>query len=242
MGAAILAGPILAAFGAGIVGWFAVPLSGVYFAMLTLAFAQILWSVAFQWVDVTGGDNGILGVWPPALVASPAAFYWLTFVLVAISLVLIRVIIFSPFGYALRAARDSTLRAEAIGIGRTSVQWRAFVISGAFAGLAGALFAYLKGSVFPDTMGISTSVDGLVMVLLGGVDTVAGPIVGAVVYKLLSIWLISQTDYSRLVLGLIIVGLVVLFPRGLVGSAIYLKTRVFGQRRPQPRVVPGRLA
>jgi branched-chain amino acid transport system permease protein len=235
MGVAILAGPVLAGVGAGLVGWFAVPLSGVYFAMLTLAFAQIAWSVTFQWVEVTGGDNGILGVWPAALVASPAAFYWLTLALVTLSLVAIRIIIFSPFGYALRAARDSALRAEAIGISRTGVQWRAFVISGIFAGLAGALFAYLKGSVFPDTMGISTSVDGLVMVLLGGVETVAGPIVGAIVYKLLAIWLISQTDYSRLILGLIIVGLVVLFPRGLVGSAIYLKSRFLPDRLAQSR-------
>lgn len=233
MGVAILAGPVLAGLGAGLVGWFAVPLSGVYFAMLTLAFAQIVWSVAFQWIEVTGGDNGILGVWPAALVASPTAFYLLTLTLVALSLIAIRVIIFSPFGYALRAARDSSLRAEAIGISRTSVQWRAFVISGAFAGLAGALFAFLKGSVFPDSMGISTSVDGLVMVLLGGVDTVAGPIVGAVVYKLLSIWLISQTDYSKLILGLIIVALVILFPRGLVGSAIYLKSRFMPDKTPQ---------
>ena len=82
------------------------------------------------------------------------------------------------------------------------------------AGLAGALFAFLKGSVFPDTMGVSTSIDGLVMVLLGGVETVSGPIVGAVVYKPLSIWLISHTDYSKLVLGLVIIALVLLSFQG----------------------------
>jgi branched-chain amino acid transport system permease protein len=215
---AIPAGPLAAALGAAIVGWFAVSLSGVYFAMLTLAFAQILWSIAFQWVSVTGGDNGILGVWPAAFAAQPARFYWLTLALVVPALCALRMIVFSPFGYALRAVRDSDLRAESIGIDRRRVQWRAFVIAGAGAGLAGALFAFLKGGVFPDTLGIPISIDGLVMVLAGGVETVAGPIVGAFAYKLLSIWLISQIDWSKLALGLIIVALVVLFPRGLVGA------------------------
>ena len=215
---AILAGPLLAALGAAIVGWFAVSLSGVYLAMLTLAFAQILWSIAFQWVSVTGGDNGLLGVWPSRWAASASHFYWLTLALVALAVMGLRAVIFSPFGYALRAARDSELRSEAIGIDRRRVQWRAFVMAGAAAGLAGALFAFLKGSVFPDTMGVSTSIDGLVMVLLGGVETVSGPIVGAIFYKLLSIWLISHTDYSKLALGLVIIGLVLVFPKGIAGS------------------------
>ena len=215
---ALVAGSVLAALGAAVVGWFAVSLTGVYFAMLTLAFAQILWSIAFQWVSVTGGDNGILGVWPPAWASSPAHFYWLTLAVTALAVAGLWMIIFSPFGYALRAARDSDLRAEAIGINRRSVQWRAFVIAGAAAGLAGALFAFLKGSVFPETMGVSLSIDGLVMVLLGGVETVVGPIVGALLYKLLSIWLISNTDESKLVLGLAIIGLVLVFPKGVAGS------------------------
>ncbi|WP_407049855.1 ABC transporter permease [Methyloraptor flagellatus] len=228
---ALAAGPALAAAGAAIVGWFAMPLSGVYLAMLTLAFAQILWSIAFQWVAVTGGDNGILGVWPAAAVASPAAFYWTTLGLVVAGLALHRALVFSPFGYALRAARDSRLRAEAAGIAARAVQWRAFVIAGALAGLAGALFAYLKGSVFPDTMAIPLSVDALVMVLAGGVGTIAGPIVGAAALKLLSIWLISNTDYSKLVLGLVIIALVVAFPSGLVGSALALRDRL-GAKEP----------
>jgi branched-chain amino acid transport system permease protein len=222
---ALVAGPLLAALGAAVIGWFAVRLSGVYAAMLTLAFAQILWSIAFQWVPVTGGDNGLLGVWPSPWAASAAHFYWLTLALVVLAVVAFRMIIFSPFGYALRAARDSNLRSEAIGIDRRRMQWRAFVIAGAGAGLAGALFAFLKGSVFPETMGVSTSIDGLVMVLLGGVETVSGPIVGAVVYKLLSIWLISHTDYSKLVLGLVIIGLVLLFPKGIAGSIRLLRPR-----------------
>ena len=215
---ALAAGVVVAGVGATVFGRLAVTLSGVYFAMLTLALAQIVWSVAFQWVDVTGGDNGIVGVWPPSYAASARGFFWLTLGVVAPAIAALQIVTFSPFGYALRATRDSELRAEALGIDRMNVQWAAFVIAGCGAGLAGSLYVYLKGSVFPDSLGIPLSVDGLVMVLIGGVETVFGPIVGAVAFKALSIWLISETDYSKLALGAIIVLGVVLMPKGLVGS------------------------
>jgi branched-chain amino acid transport system permease protein len=143
----------------------------------------------------------------------------------------LRVIVFSPFGFALRATRDSPLRSEAIGINGKRVQWTAFVIAGTVAGIAGALFAYLKGSVFPDSLGISLSVDALVMVLLGGVETVSGAVVGAIVYKALNIWLVSQTDLSKLVLGGVIVLIVVAFPKGIVGMLQTIRNR----RRPQSK-------
>lgn len=216
--ACLLLGPLLGLMGAAVFGFFAVQLSGVYFAMLTLAFAQIVWSIAFQWVSVTGGDNGILGVWPEKWAGSPSHFYWLSLGIAALAVVILRIIVFSPFGFALRATRDSPLRSEAIGINGKRIQWTAFVIAGTVAGLAGALFAYLKGSVFPDNMGISLSVDALVMVLLGGVETVSGAVVGAIVYKALNIWLVSQTDWSKLVLGGFVVLIVVAFPKGIVGT------------------------
>jgi branched-chain amino acid transport system permease protein len=218
METAIPAGILLGLAGALVFGWFCVRLSGVYFAMLTLAFAQIAWSIAYQWTEVTGGDNGIIGVWPSAWAASPARFYWLTLGLSAGGVALLRAITFSPFGYALRALRDSTLRAETIGIERRQAQWMGFAIAGGFAALAGALDAFLKGSVFPDNISISLSIDGLVMVLLGGVGTASGGVVGAAIYRSLSIWVISHTEYSKLVLGALIILLVVLFPQGLVGA------------------------
>jgi branched-chain amino acid transport system permease protein len=217
MEAALAAGPLLGFAGALLFGWFCVRLSGVYFAMLTLAFAQIAWSIAFQWSDVTGGDNGLIGVWPSAWAASPSHFYWLTLALVVIGVALLRIIVFSPFGYALRALRDSELRAETIGLSRHHIQWIGFAIAGAFAALAGALYAFLKGSVFPDNLGIPLSIDGLVMVLIGGVGAVSGGAFGAALYKSLSIWVISHTDYSKLALGLLIVALVAFFPRGVLG-------------------------
>src|SRR5258708_695812 len=106
----LLLGPVLGLLGAAVFGFFAVQLSGVYFAMLTLAFAQIVWSIAFQWVAVTGGDNGILGVWPEKWAASPSSFYWLSLAFPPLAVAALRVMVFSPFGFALRATRDSPLR------------------------------------------------------------------------------------------------------------------------------------
>jgi branched-chain amino acid transport system permease protein len=227
----LLLGPLLGVAGAAVFGFFAVQLSGVYFAMLTLAFAQIVWSIAFQWVEVTGGDNGILGVWPEKWAASPSHFYWLSIGVAALAVAALRVMVFSPFGFALRATRDSPLRSEAVGIDGKRIQWTAFVIAGGMAGVAGALFAYLKGSVFPDNLGISLSVDALVMVLLGGVETVSGAVVGAIIYKALTIWLVSQTDLSKLVLGGVIILIVVAFPKGVVGVLETIRNR----RRPQSK-------
>ncbi|MDQ4061721.1 MAG: branched-chain amino acid ABC transporter permease, partial [Pseudomonadota bacterium] len=229
MEAALVAGPLLGLAGAALFGWFCVRLSGVYFAMLTLAFAQIAWSVAFQWVEVTGGDNGLLGIWPSAWASSPGRYYWLVLFVVVLCLGALRMLVFSPFGYALRRARDSTLRAEAIGIDRRSVQWAGFIVAGLFAAIAGALFAFLKGNVFPQNLGIPLSVDALVMVLLGGVQTVSGAVVGALIYKALSIWLVSATATPNLILGSIIVVLVVAFPMGVLGFLSELSGRL---RRP----------
>jgi branched-chain amino acid transport system permease protein len=211
------AGPLLAVAGAAVFGWFCVRLSGVYLAMLTMAFAQIVWSVVFQWYDVTGGDNGILGIWPSKWAGDTSTFYYLTLAIVTLGVLAIRRIVFAPFGYAVRGCRDSVVRAESIGMNRMSLQWLCFTLAGAFAGIAGVLYAYLKGSVFPDALSIPTSVDGLVMVLLGGIQTVAGPIVGAAVYEALSIYMTSETDMWKLILGGLIVVLVIAFPEGIVG-------------------------
>ncbi|MBI4185224.1 MAG: ABC transporter permease [Proteobacteria bacterium] len=217
LGPALLLAPAAALVGGLVLGWFCVRLSGIYLAMLTLAFAQILFAVAFQWSALTGGDNGILGVWPPAWAAGGARFYYLALALVAAALFLLRRIVFAPFGYALRAARDSALRAEAIGIDVIRWRWLAFALAGGFAGLAGGLYAFFKGSVFPAALGVPISLDGLVMLLLGGVGTLSGPLLGALAYKLLQIGIATATDFWRLYLGLVIVGLVLAFPHGLGG-------------------------
>ena len=139
--------------------------------------------------------------------------------LVLAGVALLRRVLFSPFGFAMRAGRDSPLRADAIGIDVKRVQWVAFVIAGALAGVAGGLFAFSKGSISPEGLHVGKSIDGLVMVLLGGVQTLAGPVVGAVSFTWLHDTVARNTEYWRAMLGGIILVLVLLFPQGIAGQA-----------------------
>jgi branched-chain amino acid transport system permease protein len=215
---ALLAAPLAALAGARRFGWFAVRLSGVYLAMLTLAFAQIVWSILFQWEEVTGGSNGILGIWPQAPFESRPAFYLLTLAVVVAGIVLLRRFLFAPFGYAMRAGRDSSLRAEAVGINVKRVHWIGFAIAGAVAGIAGGVFAFAKGTISPDVAGVSRSIDAMVMVLLGGIQTLTGPIVGAAVFTVLQDNVMRETAFWRGLLGAMILLLVLVFPGGIVGA------------------------
>jgi branched-chain amino acid transport system permease protein len=216
--AALIAAPFAALAGALLFGWFAVRLSGVYLAMLTLAFAQIVWSILFQWEGVTGGSNGILGIWPQWPIDSRAAFYLFTLIAVAAGVLLLRRVLFAPFGYAMRAGRDSALRAEAIGVNVKRVHWIGFAIAGAFAGIAGGIFAFAKGTISPDVAWVSRSIDAMVMVLLGGIQTLTGPIVGATVFTVLQDSVMRQTAFWRGLLGAVILLLVLAFPGGIVGA------------------------
>jgi branched-chain amino acid transport system permease protein len=217
MPVAFVAGPVVAAVAALVIGFFCVRLSSIYFAMLTLAFAQIAWAIVHQWYDVTGGDNGILGVWPAPWLAAPIRYYYVALAACAGGIALLAVIGRAPFGLVLRAARDHARRAEAVGIHVRRHQWLAFVVAGFFGGLAGATFVFLKGSAFPDYFTVPLSVEPLVMVLLGGVQALAGAPLGAAVYKLLDTVVTRYTEYWSMVLGLILVTLVVVFPRGIMG-------------------------
>ena len=234
MEVALLLAPFAAALGAFICAWFCVRLSGVYLAMLTLAFAQIVWSICFQWDAVTGGSNGLTGVWPAPWLSQAAGghgYYLMTFVLVAVALLVLRRVLFSPLGYAMRAGRDSPLRADAIGIDVARVQLIAFVISGLFAGLAGSIFAFSKGSISPETLAVSKSVDGLVMVLLGGVQSLIGPWAGAALFTWLQDTLARSTDYWRAVLGGTILLLVLAFPQGVGGFVGSVWSRFFASEK-----------
>ncbi|HLI14236.1 MAG TPA: ABC transporter permease [Alphaproteobacteria bacterium] len=222
---ALVAAPVLAGIGALVFGWFCVRLSGVYLAMLTLAFAQIAWSGVFQWDSVTGGDNGLLGVWPAAWANDKRVFYYLALLLCGGAVYLLRRLIYAPFGYTLRAGRDSPMRCEAIGIDVRRHQWLAFALAGVFAGIAGGIYALSKGSVFPNVMSIPSSIDALVMVLLGGVHALAGPLVGAAVFTGLQEEIGALTNYWRGIVGLIILVLVLAFPQGIAGITRLVRTR-----------------
>ncbi len=218
MEVALALAPLVAMAGALIIGWFCVRLSGVYLAMLTLAFAQILWSIAFQWNDVTGGSNGVVGVWPSAWLASRQAYFWFALTIVAAALAAVAWIAHAPLGYSLRASRDSPLRAAAIGIDVRRTQWIAFTLAGGFAGLAGGLYAFSKGSISPETLAIPRSIDALVMVLLGGLNALFGPLLGAAALTWLADTLARTTEYWRAVLGATILLIVLAFPSGIGGA------------------------
>jgi branched-chain amino acid transport system permease protein len=226
---ALIAAPLAAGIVALVFGWFCVRLSGVYLAMLTLAFAQITWATVYQWDALTGGSNGLVGVWPAPWLSSRTAYYWLTLAIAGGAIALLWRIVFAPFGYALRAARDSPRRTAAIGIDVRTVRWAGFVLAGLAAGLAGSLYAFSKGSISPESLSIPRSVDALVMVLLGGLQTLLGPVAGAALLTWLQDTLARHTEYWRAMLGAAILALVLLFPQGIVG-ALAGATRALRQR------------
>jgi branched-chain amino acid transport system permease protein len=209
--------PLLSVLAAMLMGWFVVRLSGVYMAMLTLAFAQIVWAGVFQWDALTAGSNGLLGVWPSGVLAQRDVFYGLTWLVLVFGFAGVRWMLKSPFGLALLASRDSPLRAQAIGLDVRRDRWLVLLASAWVAGWAGALLAFSKGSISPDSMQVTRSVDGLVMVLLGGMQASLGALLGAVAYVSLQDHLLRSTEYWRAALGAGMLVLVLLMPHGLMG-------------------------
>ena len=225
---ALIAAPLAGGFFAALFGFFIVRLQGIYLAMLTLAFAQIAYAVCFQWVEVTGGDNGIVGVWPAPWAASRIVYHYLVLVVAVLGIIALRHVIYAPFGASLRAARDSAARAEAIGIDVRAHRWLGFTIAGAAAGLAGGLYAFSKGSIDPTLLGIPLSVDFLAMILLGGMQSVVGPVLGAAAFHSIKDVFMPLTDHWRFLLGASIIALVLIFPRGLGGAYASLRARFAG--------------
>jgi branched-chain amino acid transport system permease protein len=227
---ALALAPLVAGAGAVAFGALCVRMSGIYLAMLTLAFAQILWSIAIQWDRVTGGSNGITGAWPPDWLGERTHYYLFVVAVAGAALAALAVVAFTPFGYALRGARDSALRAQASGIDVRARRLKGLVVAGAFAGLAGALFAYSKGGVAPDALSIPRSVDALVMMLLGGQGALFGPLLGATAFTWLSDVLARYTEYWRACVGVAILVIVTLFPFGIGGASAIWRPRLRSRR------------
>ncbi|NTJ11571.1 ABC transporter permease [Rhizobium lusitanum] len=219
----------IAPLGAGLlailIGSAAVRLTGIYFGMLTLAFGQILWAIAYQWIDVTNGEIGIIGIWPDDWAADPKIFFLLTLVISASGVFCMRRLVFSPFGYALRATRDSVQRSDAIGINIHVQRWIAYSISGAMAGMAGVLLLYLKGGAFPSDLDLTTSLDVFIMALLGGLQSMNGPIIGAVIYQLLKSVLQTQFLHWHMFLGILLIGLALFMPHGISGVVTDIRNK-----------------
>ena len=220
---------MLAPIGAGLValviGWVCLRLTGVYFAMLTLAFAQLVWSLVFQWGAVTGGDDGLVNIWPAEWLKPTVMYFYFALIFSVCGILLMRHVQHSPFGYALRAARDSQRQAEATGINTRQIQLIAFGFAGFMGGIAGALFVFSKGSVFPNELEIARSFDALIVVFLGGVKTLAGGVVGAGFFKGLEETLL-RFEYWRLLMGILIIFIVIAAPEGIAGSLRKLGERL----------------
>lgn len=217
-----LLGGLVAAFlasaaAAVVIGYFCVRLTQIYFAMLTLAFSQIVWAISWKWTALTGGDNGFVGVRIPALVDSPTRLYYFTLVVVATGLALLLRVVRSPFGQILTTIRENPERAGFIGVNVRFVQLLAFIIAGAFAGVAGALFSLLSKSVFPDSVLWTRSAEVLIITIMGGMYTFLGPVVGAAVFLVLESLVIGYTEYWPFVMGIVLLVLLYFFPSGLAG-------------------------
>jgi branched-chain amino acid transport system permease protein len=233
--AAVLAGAFAFVF-----GFFCVRLTRIYFAMLTLAFAQIVWAICFKWNEVTGGEQGMPDIPYPELgflgrlplvgeLRTSDHYYLLSVVLVGLCLWLLRRIVRSPFGRLLTTIRENPERAEFIGVNVRRYELAAFVLAGAFAGLAGGLFGIFNRGVFPDFAYWTKSSEVLIMTLLGGMGTFYGPTVGALALILLNQQITSYTEYWPFVLGTILVVLLFGFPGGLAGAAGAVWGRAFGR-------------
>ena len=232
------AGGLLAAGFALLFGFFCVRLTKIYFAMLTLAFAQLLYAVAYKWQSVTGGSDGLAGVprtpGPFGLTwfTSRAGYYYLVAACLAASYALCRAFVASPVGATLLAIRDHERKAEALGYPTRAYKVVVFVVASFFGGLAGALYAPFAGFTSPELFFWTVSGQALIMVIVGGAGTLVGPMLGAAFFLLLEHHLSAVTDSWALGLGLIFVAVVILVPDGLWGL---LRRRT--SRRPAPGAV-----
>ncbi len=222
----LLCGLFMGGVTALILGFFCIKRRGIYFAMLTLAFAQLLYFIAFQWVDLTGGDNGLRNIPAAPLslpgfsidIYSPLRFYFFVLLFVALSLLAINLILQSPFGHVLQAVRENERRAKSCGYETSNVRWLAFIISGAISGLAGGLYALYLHFVGMESLYWITSGQVVMMTLLGGMGSFFGPFVGAGVFLFLEDVLSAITPHWMIFLGTIFVLCVLFFPTGIWGT------------------------
>lgn len=214
---ALGAAPFVCAAAAAFVALFCVRLTGIYLGMLSFSFQMLLYTVIFKWYSLTGGDDGLSGLGIPGLLGTPAALYYLSLAVVAVSLLFLWRLAHSPFGKALQAAKSNAQKSAAIGINVALHRGITFMVAGAFAGLAGALFALANQSVFPGWLNWTASAVPIVMTVLGGMHSFVGPIIGSAVYVVLQTVLTGYTEYWALILGALVIGIVMLMPEGIMG-------------------------
>ena len=207
----------------------AIRTSGVYFLLITLALGMIVWGICLRWTSVTGGENGLRGSVRPSFIVGPASFYY--FVLAATALMTFAMwrFVHSPFGLTLRGIRGSESRMRALGYDVSLHLFVGFVVSGFFAGAAGVLYAFFNSFASPATVALAQSVAGLLMVLVGGVGTLVGSLVGSVAIISLENFVSFHTERWSMVLGLVFIVAMIFAPEGLVGRARLLIARLAPQ-------------
>jgi len=213
----ILAGIGVASIVGLIVGYFCVRLRGIYFAILTLAFGQLLFVIIYKWHDFTGGDDGIQGVFPPGILKSPIVYYYfILFIFIGSAFILWR-LVNSPFGYTLQAMRENPERTEFLGINIARYQLITFVIAAAFAGLAGALWAPFYRSIAPFSLMWIKSGEPVMAAILGGASTFFGPILGMFIMTFAHAYILGFTHFWPVIMGTLILIIIFLLPGGILG-------------------------
>jgi len=226
----LLASMMAAGICALIFGYFCVRLTGIYFAILTLAFGQLMYYIIFQWYSFTGGDDGLQGIIPPDLLFGATAYYYFTLCIVAAALIAMWYISRSPFGYTMRAIRDNADRTRFIGINVRKYMLINFVVAAMFAGLAGGLLGPFNRSIAPDLCNWHQSGVPVFMTVIGGPLGFLGPMIGSVIYTFLMAFVTGITEYWPLVIGLIIIFVVLFMPGGVIGLAEE-KVKTFRSKR-----------
>jgi len=202
-----------------VIGYFCVRLTGIYFAILTMAFGQMLYYIIFQWYSFTGGDDGLQGIAPPAWLMSAGAYYYFTLFIVGAALIVMWFISESPFGYTMRSIRENADRTRFIGINVSQYMLINFVVAGMFAGLAGGLLGPFNRSIAPDLCNWHQSGVPVFMTVIGGPLGFFGPMIGSVIYTFLFAFVTGFTEYWPLTIGLVIVFVVLFVPGGVLGLA-----------------------
>ena len=200
-----------------IIGYFCVRLTGIYFAILTMAFGQMIYYIIFKWYSFTGGDDGLQGIIAPALLFSANAYYYFTLFIASVALMVMRFISESPFGYTMRAIRDNADRTRFVGINVRKYMLINFAIAGMFAGLAGALWGPFNRSIAPDLCNWHQSGTPVFMTVIGGPLGFFGPMLGSVIYTFLMAFVTGFTEYWPLTIGLVIIFVVLFVPGGVLG-------------------------
>lgn len=215
-------------------GWISLRASGLGFMMLTLALSQVLWGLAYRWVAVTDGDNGLRGLTRPQPfgidLEGATAFYFFALIVTVVALMMISRFVHSPFGAALRGTRDQPRRMSALGHNVWVIRWLTFVYAGFWGAVSGVMFVYYNKYIHPSSMALTSSAEGLLGVIAGGSGTLAGPVVGAAIVVLLKNYVSGYVERWNMLLGFVFVFIVIFMPEGLVPGLRRLWNRIVAKK------------